>query len=266
MFFSGMYGFIGLSNKELQKFVIVMDAFSVEYDKIDLIETHRSTYQFSKTDRNNLTIPRAVYRDSKYFSLQTAFADTPEHKRELAHISNFPTYHEIIHMGINPKSVFANTLYYSQGYTDAIPPYIQGGNSFLGFLRYFFAKYIQAFESFDRIAPCAYKPCGKLFYKIRYGRGDYCCETCGNENHKATQDNDKRLCRGNHNAWIDRIAMGTPQRAQHVYKTEHCDVKCELPIGKREVCEHTIGKKKVCPNLYELNKELCDAYKEIKER
>jgi hypothetical protein len=302
-FYSPEGGVMNISKKDFRIFVYAMDAF-IEERKIEIITVEGISHEFKRENYSrlrqkvieNVAIPKEVYRDSANFRFQSFTPGVRDEVSGEGHYNGLvshPIYRETIHFHTSEESAFAKTLY-SEGsaYGAEITPPLKTKhkNNFHDLLQYFFVKYIDVFESFDRIDLCDYKPCGKLVYKIRYGKRKFCCDKCKTDNHKASQDNDKRLCRGSHNKWIDRIAMNKPQRAQHVYKAEHCDIECELPIGKREVCEHMIdkktkhcdvnceqpieikevcdhmiGKKKVCPTLYELNKELCDAYKEIKE-
>ena len=276
-FYSPKGGVMNLNKKDFRRFVYAMDAFSVE-DKEDIISVAGISHEFRRQEYprlrqkviENVAIPKAVYRDSENFRFQSFIPGVRDETPGEGHYNGLvshPIYREIIHFHTYGGSNFVNTLYHSFPVSDKqiTPPLkTKRKNNFLDLLQYFFVKYIDVFESFKRIALCDYKPCGKLFYQIHYGKGDYCCDDCGDKNHRA-QDPDKYKCRDRQNKWINNVAYRLSRDAYNVSKAYHCDVECELPIEKREVCEHTIGKKKVCPIIYELNEKLCDAYKKIKD-
>jgi hypothetical protein len=262
-FFTRRQGIINLDENDFQKFVEAMDAFPGEREINPIVklganyEVKESVQGSGTADKVKWTIPPAVYRDSDDFLMKSfipgSLEDNPAAKLYKGMIAP-PPYHETIRVEVNPESNFANALYRLPGgnpdypeYIDPISPYIKGGDTFLGLIRYFFAKYIEAFKSFDRITLCEYGPCKKLIFSIRLGERLFCDNkgVCKSAHHKVAQDPVKRKCRGKQNRWIRNKDYQLAIDHETVKKKEYCDY-CQRPVI-------TEGE---CPHLRELNKKI----------
>jgi hypothetical protein len=240
-----------------------MDAFSVK-PGIEAISILGINYGFTKfgeqcksVDKKKWILPPIEYRDSKHLSMVSRdFAEYRPGLEDYPGLGDYPPYHEKIQYQTNQKSVFAETLYRSRVkegaisdtlyrtsfYMNSASPYYSWGNStFLGLIRYYFAKYIVVFESFDRITQCEYEPCKKLIFDIRSGRRRFCSDLCRKRFHDALQDNDKRLCREKQNVWIRRkmtpeiISRYPLPRVPGTIYRDDCQ-RCNGPVAKGGLC------------------------------
>jgi hypothetical protein len=258
--FKGASGLIDLSERDLQKFVDAMDAFHDEYKKPNLIMIGGIT-RVSKTDRH---WPKSIYKDSTKLKIKSLVPGSPEDQPGKGHykgLSDPPDYHEIIQVHLNHSSTFVDKLYYHfHSYKDAISPYAKGGDTFLGLIRYVFAKYSGAFRSFDRVKTCDYEPCKKIFYDKRYGRKKFHDPICKTRSDIASQDPVKRSCREKQNAFIRR--KFTPE-----FEGRHEEIEQPYTVYKYkcEKCNNPGVKSGLCKTLRKNNIEAFKAFEEDKK-
>jgi hypothetical protein len=267
---------MNIIEKDFRTFVYAMDAF-IEERKTEIITVEGISHEFKRENYyrlrqkviENVAIPKEVYRDSENFRFQSFIPGVRDEAPGEGHYNGLvshPIYRETIHFHTNEESAFAKTLYgEDSAYGAEITPPLKTKrkNRFLDLLQYFFVKYIDVFESFDRIALCYYKPCGKLVYKIRYGKRKFCCDKCKSENHKALQDNDKRLCKEKQNAWIRR-------KFTFEFTTRHKNEIREKPYtvlkSKCDKCNGPVDKGGLCPILRDLNEKAFKIFEDEKNR
>ncbi len=275
-FYSPKGGVMNIIEKDFRVFVYAMDAFSRE-DRKDIITVEGISHEFKRENYSilrqkvveNVAIPKKVYRDSKNYRFQSFITGVRDETPGEGHYNGLvshPIYREIIHFRAYGGSNFVNTLYHSFPVSDKqiTPPLkIKRKNRFLDLLQYFFVKYIDVFDSFDRIALCDYKPCGKLVYKIRYDKRKFCCDKCKLDNHKALQDNDKRLCKEKQNTWIRR-------KFTFEFTTRHKNEIREKPYtvlkSRCDKCNGPVDKGGLCPILRDLNEKAFKIFEDEKNR
>ena len=264
-FFMHKGGVLYVSKKDFRKFLYAMDAFPGEYDK-DILSVSGISHEFKRAlysgrtkIREDVTMPKTVYRDSRDLLMESFIPrsreDVPKEGHYIGMVSP-PTYREIIHFGASEESSFAKALYRSpsgQYNISNISLKINLKNTFLGLLQYFFVKYMDVFESFDRIALCEYEPCKKLIFDIRLGRRHFCSDLCRKKAHDALQDSDKLHCQNKQNVWIRRKSAELSINPFTVYK-QFCDQ-----------CNHPVAKGGLCPILCDRNKKMYVALEQKKK-
>jgi len=255
-------------------------------------ESKRAPYSDETKVEKHESVSKTVYRDSRDFSMLSfvpgARDDIP-HGGYYAGMASPPDFRETIHFYADPESNFVKTLYrgpddvailskildhfydvpgpvskFAKALRSSPKRRIETINkvsleihlrkgTFIDLLQYFFAKYIDAFGSFDRITQCKYEPCKKMIFDIRCGRRHFCSDLCRKKAHDALQDSDKLHCQNKQNVWIRRKSDELSVNPFTVYK-QFCDQ-----------CDHPVAKGGLCPILCDRNKKMYAAWEQKKK-
>ena len=256
-------------------------------------ESKRAPYSDRGKIENNEPVSKTIYRDSEGFYMLPFVPGSRNNIPEggyYAGMASPPDFRETIHFYADPDSNFVKTLYRGSDniailskildsfydVPDSVSKFAKALRSsphrrietinkvsleihlkkstFIDLLQYFFAKYIDVFGSFDRIAQCGYEPCGKLFFDFRSGRRHFCSGLCRKKAHDALRDPVKLRCQNKQNVWIRRKSDELSIKPYTVYK-DRCD-RCDHPVDKGGLCPVLCGGNKKMYAEWEQQKKL----------